>query len=138
MKNTEIKACPICGQQPTVTLGRRAGNGEWVALPMVRCKHCDYSKHGNSDEAAAAKWNERAGVRQPAMPETGDAKAVSSGAVLDCCVEIQKLLGKEKDFHEQTRGSSGHGVKWEQGFIEGIKHCLLVVSQMKRQSNVES
>jgi hypothetical protein len=53
---------------------------------------------------------------------------VRSGAVLGCCVEIQKLLGKEKDFHEQTRGSSGRGVKWEEGFIEGIKHCLLVVS----------
>ena len=95
MNEAKIKACPICGQPPTVTIGRRAGNGEWVALPMVRCKPCDYQKHGNSDDEAAAKWNERAGVRESAMFKTAETQHVG----------IKDLLGaaeRGKDVYEGT------------------------------------
>ena len=91
MNNTEIKACPICGKPPTVQYGRRAGNGEWVALPMVRCKPCDYQKHGNSDEEAVAKWNERAGGRQPATSEMAAAKHVGISELLDLLASATRL-----------------------------------------------
>ena len=102
MNSTEIKACPICGQQPTVTIGRRAGNGEWVALPMVRCKPCDYQKHGNSDEEAAAKWNERAGGRQPATSEMAATKHVGISDLLDCLRGMARGFEKRRTYYEKS------------------------------------
>ena len=63
-----LLGCPFCGS-PTVAEGRKAGNGEWVALPGVLCRPCRITFCSTDLRLtpeqnlvlAKRKWNERHG-----------------------------------------------------------------------------
>jgi len=50
-------------------------------------------------------------------------------------VEIEKLLRKEKGYHEKDRGNSKQSKEWEEGFIRGIVHSEGLIAVVRKQSN---
>jgi len=70
MKTAELLACPICGKPPMCQTAERASNGELYQLAGVWCKPCRIDAHASSDEEATRKWNDRAGRKPEAVPNS--------------------------------------------------------------------
>lgn len=85
----ELKPCPFCGGKPTFVhaTSEDIGNGYVCrTLAVISCDHCMFDMAGETDEDAAAAWNDRAAVTDGQF-----AMAVHNGeawqAVRECKLE---------------------------------------------------
>jgi len=76
MNSTEIKACPTCGSEATLTpCNLKSVLKHW----KVKCPTCGSSgPYSSLKDLAINFWNYGAGGKQPAPPEVEDVKALAS------------------------------------------------------------
>jgi hypothetical protein len=78
MENPKLLACPFCGSEVTLKdTGNDAGYRWLVRCDNALCMVNPFAR-AKSLDATMAIWNQRAGGRKPAPPETETVKALAS------------------------------------------------------------
>lgn len=95
----ELLACPFCGSEVTLKdTGNDAGYRWLVRCDNALCMVNPFAR-AKSLDATMAIWNQRAGGRKPAPPETETVKALASATGWASLVEAAKEWRKAEKRH---------------------------------------
>lgn len=133
MNEAKLLACPFCGRQPQLSSrGSEHTKTGWLFIVSCMCGGHSARAHmtGDSESDVRAKWNTRAGGRQPVASEPPgvSTSASANGSVL--VSDVKKAAEKIMDESEaearqwQDKGDT-HGMNFYQGKRSGA-NCLLM------------